>query len=51
MTDKCVCPDEVIEKVWEWSDCPKVGHEEGCYVVRCIACGYYSADCQDKIGA
>ena len=47
MTRKCTCSDEAREKVWEWSDCQKEGHEEGCYAVRCTACGYESLDCEE----
>lgn len=47
MSNRCICPDEDIDKVWQWSDCSKKGHEEGCYMVHCIACGYESLDCEE----
>lgn len=49
MSDKCACPEAAQEQCWEWSDCRKAGHEEGCYVVQCRLCGYRSADCEEGI--
>ena len=47
---RCSCDtssDELRAKVWTWSDCPKTGHEQGCFVVHCTVCDLYSSDCDE----
>lgn len=47
----CACDtadDAVRAKVWEWSDCPKPGHEGGCFVAHCTVCDLYSSDCDES---
>lgn len=47
---RCTCDtndDAVRERAWKWSDCPKPGHEEGCFVVHCTVCDLYSSDCDE----
>lgn len=47
---RCNCDtndDAVREKAWKWSDCPKPGHEEGCFLVHCTVCDLYSSDCDE----
>jgi hypothetical protein len=42
---KCEC---VGENAY-WVDCPKKGHEEGCYASMCLYCGEYEyADCEKE---
>jgi hypothetical protein len=41
---KCEC---VGENAY-WVDCPKIGHEEGCYASVCLMCGEYEhTDCEE----
>lgn len=40
---ECVPPDE-----WEWKDCDIKGHEEGCFMAVCPACGTTDRDCEYK---
>ena len=42
MTDCVHNPDQ-----WEWADCDKPEHEEGCYTASCPTCGWQSRDCED----
>jgi hypothetical protein len=36
---------------FEWRDCDKVDHEEGCFVATCPLCGYESRDCEEGVMA
>ena len=38
------------EHTLDWRDCDRAGHEEGCFVASCSACGYESRDCEDGCG-
>lgn len=46
MTAGLVC---VPSTDWEWKDCDLEGHEEGCFMAICPACGTIDRDC-DWIG-
>jgi xanthine dehydrogenase iron-sulfur cluster and FAD-binding subunit A len=35
---------------WVWKDCDLEGHEEGCYMVTCPACGVIERDCEENNG-
>jgi hypothetical protein len=37
----CVPPSE-----WTWLDCDIEGHEEGCFMAVCPACGTTDRDCE-----
>ena len=39
--NKCVSPED-----WDWLDCDIKGHEEGCFMTRCPACGTTDRDCE-----
>jgi hypothetical protein len=33
---------------WVWTDCDIKGHEEGCFMATCPACGTTDRDCEYK---
>lgn len=50
LTTRCECEPFTDEQYHEtdWFDCPKAGHEEGCYGETCLDCGKLTyLDCED----